>query len=655
MRIPAARATDLRPNRPRATAGRRRLACALRLASALLAPSVPLLGAAGGPLPLRVVATEPAARSIGASIHTPIVLRFDRPVDPASVAPGLTLGAFGRSSGPVAFELGFAEGDRLVILDPLAALSAGEPVTVLLGRGIRGADGSALAAGFGLWFWTRARPAPLAFTEIDRLTTRTVPSQPTQAYGGIPTDLDGDGWLDVTVVNEITADLRVFPNRADGTGELAPFLQPTFAVGARASPSEPADFDRDGRPDIAVANIDDDSVSILLGHGDGTFGRQQRVVVGDAPRGIAVLDADGDGDVDVVNTNAASPAAANMTLLVNDGQGRFLAPQFFSAGIGSAWGLAAADMNEDGILDLVVGGHTSQTMSVLLGRGDGTFAQGPTRPAGGRVWMVVAGDLNGDRHDDVTTINSFDSSGSVLFGDGAGGLAPAVLYPADHFGLATDLGDLDGDGDLDWMTSSFNGNFRLNLNDGAGGFVFDQQFDPTSVSSCSLMLDLDRDGDLDLALIDEIADELTLMRNGGIDPAPPAPPVADGTGGGTLRVGKLDPGGPGLRLTWDATSCPAAEQHVLYGTPAGLPARPGGTYLPAGARCGVGTTQPFAWLEAPEAEGLLWFLVAGSDGAGLEGAWGPDGEGAERHGPGPGGASLVCGMRDKDPTPLCRP
>ncbi|MCH7578351.1 MAG: VCBS repeat-containing protein, partial [Chloroflexi bacterium] len=70
------------------------------------------------------------------------------------------------------------------------------------------------------------------------------------------------------------ADLRVFLNQADGTGSFDDFLQPTFPVNDRASPSEPADFNHDGNTDICVANINTDSVSILLGNGDGTYGPQ---------------------------------------------------------------------------------------------------------------------------------------------------------------------------------------------------------------------------------------------------------------------------------------------------------------------------------------------------------------------------------------------
>ena len=113
----------------------------------------------------------------------------------------------------------------------------------------------------------------------------------------------------LTIVNEDTADLRVFLNKADGTGLFHDFLTPPSPVQDRASPSEPADFDRDGITDICVANLNTNTVSVLRGRGDGTFDPQQIIPVGLLPRGIVVLDVDGDGDIDIHSTVWQRPLA----------------------------------------------------------------------------------------------------------------------------------------------------------------------------------------------------------------------------------------------------------------------------------------------------------------------------------------------------------
>jgi hypothetical protein len=467
----------------------------------------------GGPGDLQVVSVTPAPRSVNAALNSSIVISFDRPVAPGTIVGGQSLWAFGRWSGAAAGTVTLSDGNQTATLTPDALFSAGEVVTVYLSHDIQAQDGGFLRpAGYSFQFWTRTAPAALEFVEVERHDTFTPPETTSRAYGGIGSDLDGDGWLDLTIVNEDSADLRVFLNLASGQGTFAEYIQPTFPVGERASPSEPADFDRDGAVDICVANINDDSVSVLLGNGDGTFNPQQLITVGAAPRGIAVLDADGDGDVDIVNTNYSS---STLSLLTNNGSGVFGAPAFFEGGGTGERALTAADMDEDGVLDLVISAFNSQTVIVRTGNGDGTFSLAETQSAGGTGWMLVCGDVNGDGHDDVAMINSTPGNGAILLGDGTGQLAPPQIHPTDPFPLATDLGDLDGDGDLDWVTSSYSGDWFLLANNGSGSFAFQQEFASTQAASCALLMDIDNDRDLDLALVDEEQDEVILMKNSG--------------------------------------------------------------------------------------------------------------------------------------------
>ncbi|MCH8964388.1 MAG: VCBS repeat-containing protein [Planctomycetes bacterium] len=459
-----------------------------------------------------VVAVEPAAHSLTAPVAAPITVHFDQPVLPASITSD-SFWAFGRWSGTVQGTYSFSNGDQTVSLHPDEPLFYGEQVMVILSHDIQAAGGDPLrSAGFSWQFWTAAMPSAMSFTFLDQITTRTIPQQSSRAYGGIATDLNNDGWADLTIVNEDTADLRVFLNLADGSGMFADFMQPTSPVNDRASPSEPSDFNHDGHADICVANINTGSVSILLGLGDGRYGPQQEITVGFAPRGIAVLDADGDGDIDIVNTNSSS---SNLSILLNDGTGVFGAPTFFEGGGISEWALMSGDMNDDGILDLVVGARTSQTIIINTGNGNGTFTPQSPQSAGGSVWMLVVGDVDGNGTEDVATANSSTNNGAILLGLGDGTLAPPMTHATDPFPLATDLGDIDGDGDLDWVTSSFGGDWWLFENDGGGGFTFREEFDSPVAASCALMVDIDNDRDLDLVLIDEIADVVVLMKNSG--------------------------------------------------------------------------------------------------------------------------------------------
>jgi hypothetical protein len=453
------------------------------------------------------VEAVPRPGSLNVAPDGPVVLRFDRPLRPDSVTLGHTLHVFGRWSGTARGRLELSDGGRTVVFTPDQPFSAGETVMVLVSRDVAGTDGASLRpGGFSARFWVRAAAGSGAFEEVQRLNTRRAGGPLARAYGGIASDLDRDGWLDLAIVNEDAADLSVFLNRRDGTFEGLAARPP---LGRRASPSEPADFDRDGATDIAVANIGDGTVSILLGRGDGTFAPQV-LAVGDTPRGLAVLDVDGDADADVVTANHGSD---DLVVLVNDGRGRFAAGLRFETGLRGEWALGAADVDEDGILDLVVGAQDAERVATVQNPGDGRFHTLGSQAAGGGVWMLVTGDLDGDGHEDVAVVNGRSNTAAVLLGNGRGGLGTPQSHAIDPFGLASDLGDLDGDGDLDFVTSSFSGDWRLFENRG-GRFQVGREIAPRQAASCALLFDADRDGDVDLALIDELADDVIIVRNG---------------------------------------------------------------------------------------------------------------------------------------------
>lgn len=458
---------------------------------------------------LALVDVHPQPRVITAPADTSVVLRFDREIDRGSIRLSSSFTVIARWSGPVDGSLSFSDGDQTVTLTPDRRLSAGEIVNVYLSNEIRGADGSTFP-GFSYQFWTAAAAASMRFAPVQTLTTRDQPAISSRAYGGVATDLDHDGYLDLTIVNEDTADLRVYMSLGDRSARYREAFAGPYAVGNRASPSEPSDFDRDGNVDITVGNINDNTVSVLLGTGRGGYRGQRSTGVGAAPRGIAVVDFDRDGDIDIVNTNAGD---GTLSLLTNDGGGSFGPPRTIDSGGDAEWALASADMTGDGILDLIVGARGSEESLVLAGDGAGGFTLASRTSGVGDVWMLVVGDVNSDQNEDVAAVANRAAQAVVLVGDGQGNLAAPAIYPIDVGGLAVDLGDLDGDGDLDMITSSFSGDWFMFANDGAGQFTVGEIFVSPVAASCAIVYDADNDGDLDIALIDEIADELIIMRN----------------------------------------------------------------------------------------------------------------------------------------------
>jgi hypothetical protein len=498
----------------------------VRLVLAAATVVVLLSAGPGAATPLRVVTLSPSRLSV-APRTAAVTITFDRAVDHASITSS-SFRIFGKQSGTATGPFTFSPDDTAVTLTPTRPFVAGEVVHVNLSHDVAGADASPLrSAGYTYQFRIQTAPASRSFTQIQNLVNRSDPGVNTHLYGAMAGDLNGDGFVDLTTVNEDSADLRVTLNRADGTGTFGAFLSPPQPIGVESSPNESCDIDNDGRMDIAVSSTDNGSVFIVRGKGDGTWISAQEVPLGTNPEthGVAVLDIDGDGDWDVVNANHA---ASNLAVMVN-ANGVLGMPTFIESGVDGEYALNSGDMNNDGISDLVVGGQDSQQIIVLLGNGDGTFTAQAPQDAGGKVWKLVLGDVNGDGNLDVAAVNGDSFSAAILLGNGDGTLQVPTVFDTSGTEVGTVLGDLDGDGDLDWVISSFSGQqWHIFVNDGTGTFTHDADIDADSGAnpSCAIMLDVDNDGDLDLALTDETTDHMRILQNSG-GPPPACPPAPD--------------------------------------------------------------------------------------------------------------------------------
>lgn len=474
--------------------------------------SLPAYAATAGTL--LVASTTPGINASNVARATSITIDFDRPVQTATVTES-TLRVWGWSGGRMPTTRTWSNGNQTLTLTPGRAFFPGERVTVNLASTITAVDGSPLRqGGYTLQFLTRAGLASMAFTLIDTVTVRTSPGTGTRLYGGAFPDLNNDGWIDYVAVNEVSHDLRVLMNRADGSGLVHPVLQPPSPIGAEGSPNEAADYNNDGLLDMANSNTSSSTVSVLLGNGNGTFQPQQSIPVGNSPHGLASLDVDGDADLDIV---IASNGSNNLSLMRNNGSGVFGPAAAFESGGNGEYPLAAGDMDNDGLTDLVVGTAFDNQLHVLRSNGNGTFTRTFNGPAEGSPWMISVGDVNGDGNLDVSTANGFTNTARILLGNGAGALG-APIAPGGTLGgslIATDLGDLDGDGDLDWVLSSYTAaRWYVLVNNGSGAFTATQQIPAPQSGSCGSLYDFDNDGDLDLGLADELEDVVLLLRNG---------------------------------------------------------------------------------------------------------------------------------------------
>src|SRR5262249_23128954 len=149
-----------------------------------------------------------------------------------------------------------------------------------------------------------------------------------------------------------------------------------FAVGADPKAVAVADVNGDGAPDLITANYGAayGTVSVLLGNGDGSFQHQQGLAIGSNTLSIAAVDVNGDGKPDLVTANSATNT---VSVLLGNGDGTFQPQQTLDVGSQPS-SVVVADVNGDGKADLIVANRGSlatpgDTVSVLLGNGDGTF------------------------------------------------------------------------------------------------------------------------------------------------------------------------------------------------------------------------------------------------------------------------------------------
>lgn len=225
-------------------------------------------------------------------------------------------------------------------------------------------------------------------------------------------DLDGDGNLDVVATNPLAGSASIFRGRPDGT--LAPAVDTPVRQGASAPFSAAiADFDGDGKNDLAIADMRGLAIVVRLGNGDGTFGPEVAYRDGGTPAYILIAgDVDLDGKVDLICANRGS---SDVSVLLGRGDGTFADPILSSTGAGTGpYSIAIADFNLDGVPDLVTANYLSSTASVLLGIGGGTFeAPIDAGGTGASSYGVVTGDFDGDGKADLATCNAVSSDVTV--------------------------------------------------------------------------------------------------------------------------------------------------------------------------------------------------------------------------------------------------
>ena len=296
-------------------------------------------------------------------------------------------------------------------------------------------------------------------------------------------DFNGDGKLDLAVLNSGSTDVSILLANGDGTFQLAR----TFGAGNSPSSIAVGDFNGDGKMDLAVFMLPGGTpvsplpgeIRILLGNGDGTLQTPKVTTLDVSAIAMAAGDFNGDKKTDLVVSNFVSgDLGFSLDLLLGNGDGTFQAVKGIASDLQcgpiavlACLNFTPADFNKDGKLDLAVA--VSGGVQILLGQGNGAFVPGPTAAVtdGFTVGSIQTADFNNDGKLDLIVSSGQSSRNgqftqveihySVFLGKGDGTFGRELVFAtggssSTEFGLISSdeitealTGDFDGDGKLD--------------------------------------------------------------------------------------------------------------------------------------------------------------------------------------------------------------
>lgn len=381
---------------------------------------------------------------------------------------------------------------------------------------------------------TAAFPASISPTQVmpglEMRPSLNAGSYPSAVATG---DFDHDGHLDFVVANSASNDLWLYRGNGDNTfktPEIVPLTKGSNPIYVAA-----ADLRGSGNLDLIVAEYGSFTVGVLLNKGDGTFGIEQEFTLPQPPGAITIADFNHDGKLDIVagmitTLNPVPGGVPWIAMLAGNGDGTFQSATFSTNSYGYAGtsDIDSADVNGDGLPDLLITNPNLLQATIYLNNGDGTFSEGQDILDPGERWGPMdgrLGDINGDGCPDVVISEVLEFL-IVKTGDCAGHFSNPTYVNMPQANTGLRLADVNGDGHLDIVSSSIvsqnvfqvytaGNTLSVALGDGKGNFGVPHVYTGNSESLFLALGDFKGNGFPSVITADADSDTVSLYMNDG--------------------------------------------------------------------------------------------------------------------------------------------
>jgi len=437
----------------------------------------------------QIIMISPSQNGLNIPINTDISVTFDMDMD-ATTITNSSISVYGNQTGFHPGAIIYDNFSQTVTLNPYNEFAYGEYISVVLTEEIESNEGNPLLESFSWSFTVLTTEAELMFYYSDSYKVPWIP------YGLCAADFDNDGYIDIASVGIDTVSVAFGLGNGlfiDAINFYVPGLRYKLIVGA--------DLDNDGSIDLsAIGGNGDNNVLVLMNSGYGTFESILTYTAAGAVNDLVAIDLNGDGHIDLATVNSAYPN--NLNTFINNGDGTFQ-PYVGYTTPGANYRMSAADLDNDGDFDFICG-RISESISTLLNDGNGIFSlYGSYDVGSAQIYGIASGDLNADGYADIALGRNHSDSITVLLGMGDGSFGSYTNYEADTDPRKVIMGDVDGDTDLDIITANTSWpikEYSLILNHGNGTFMPPINKDAINTGTNNVIsADFDNDSDLDLA------------------------------------------------------------------------------------------------------------------------------------------------------------